>query len=132
MLQSLKNTGSLISNAGKFRQQRAKLQKILQEIRVTGTSKNGKITVTITGEQKITDIQIDPALIKFVYENFFAVESDPEKQEENNQRGQRFFATPIMEAVEDAISKVQGEVVKKIQETGSLGDLMSMLQAAGG
>jgi len=42
------------------------------------------------------------------------------------------LAKAIMEAFEDAISKVQGEVVKKMQETGSLDDFMSMLQAATG
>jgi len=133
MLQGLKNAGSLISNANKVRQQQAKLQKILQEIRVTGTSKNGKVTVIITGEQKIIDIQIDPSLIKFVYENFLNLQTDDQdKIADSNNRGQKFLSAPIMEAVADGISKVQGEVVKKIQETGSVGDLMSMLQAAGG
>jgi len=105
----------------------------LQEIRVTGTSKNGKVTVVITGEQKIIDIKIDPSIIKFVYENFFTINlDDAAKSADNQNRGQKFLSSPIIEAVDDAISKVQGEVVKKIQETGSLGDLMSMLQAAGG
>ncbi|MEI6728256.1 MAG: YbaB/EbfC family nucleoid-associated protein [bacterium] len=133
MLQGIKNAGSLVSNANKVRQQQAKLQKILQEIRVTGTSKNGKVTVVITGEQKIIDIKIDPSIIKFVYENFFTINlDDAAKSADNQNRGQKFLSSPIIEAVDDAISKVQGEVVKKIQETGSLGDLMSMLQAAGG
>lgn len=133
MLQGIKNAGNLISNANKVRQQQAKLQKILQEIRVTGTSKNGKVTVVITGEQKIIDIQIDPSLIKFVYENFLNLQTtDQDKIADSNNRGQKFLSSPIMEAVADAIAKVQGEVVKKIQETGSVGDLMSMLQAAGG
>jgi DNA-binding protein YbaB len=133
MLQGIKNAGSLVSNANKVRQQQAKLQKILQDIRVTGTSKNGKVTVVITGEQKIIDIKIDPSIIKFVYENFFTINlDDAEKSADNQNRGQKFLSSPIIEAVDDAISKVQGEVVKKIQETGSLGDLMSMLQAAGG
>jgi DNA-binding protein YbaB len=133
MLQGLKNAGNLISNANKVRQQQAKLQKILQEIRVTGTSKNGKVTVIITGEQKIIDINIDPSLIKFVYENFLNLQTDDQdKIADSGNRGQKFLSSPIMEAVADGISKVQGEVVKKIQETGSVGDLMSMLQAAGG
>jgi len=133
MLQGLKNAGNLISNANKVRQQQAKLQKILQEIRVTGTSKNGKVTVIITGEQKIIDINIDPSLIKFVYENFLNLQTDDQdKIADSSNRGQKFLSSPIMEAVADGISKVQGEVVKKIQETGSVGDLMSMLQAAGG
>ena len=133
MLQGIKNAGSLVSNANKVRQQQAKLQKILQDIRVTGASKNGKVTVIITGEQKIIDIKIDPSIIKFVYENFFTINlDDDQKSADNQNRGQKFLSSPIIEAVDDAIGKVQGEVVKKIQETGSLGDLMSMLQAAGG
>ncbi len=119
MLNNLKNAGNLMNNANQVRQQQARLQKLLSEIRVTGTSKNGRVTVTITGEQKIIDINIDPALIKFVYENFISA-SKPDTM----------LAKSIIEAVDDAISKVQGEVVKKMQETGSLGDLMSMLQAA--
>jgi DNA-binding protein YbaB len=133
MLQNLKNAGNLMQNASKIKQQQAKLQKILQDIRVSGVSKNGKVTVVITGEQKIVNIMIDPALIKFVYENFLVGhDADPDKKTEQDSRGQNFLASPIMEALEDAISKVQTEVVKKIQETGSIGDLMSMLQAAGG
>jgi DNA-binding protein YbaB len=119
MLNNLKNAGSLMSNANQIRQQQARLQKLLSDIRVTGTSKNGKVKVTITGEQKIIDISIEPALIKFVYENFISA-GKPDTM----------LAKSIIEAVDDAISKVQGEVVKKMQETGSLGDLMSMLQAA--
>ena len=92
MFQGIKNAGSLISNANKVRQQQAKLQKILQEIRVTGTSKNGKVTVIITGEQKIVDIQIDPSIIKFIYENFFTPQNDLEKEQENNQKGQKFLS----------------------------------------
>jgi DNA-binding YbaB/EbfC family protein len=119
MLNNLKNAGSLINNANQVRQQQAKLQKLLSEIRVTGTSKNGRVTVVITGEQKIIEINIDPALIKFVYENFISAD-----------KADTMLSKAIIEAVDDAISKVQGEVVKKMQETGSLGDLMSMLQVA--
>lgn len=121
MLNNLKNAGSSINNFNQARQQQARLQKILSEIRVTGTSKNGKVSVTITGEQKIVDIVIDPALIKFVYENFISVD-----------KPDTMLSKAIMEAVEDAMSKVQGKIVEKMQETGSIGDLMSMLQAASG
>ena len=119
MLNNLKNAGNLINNANQVRQQQAKLQKLLSEIRVTGTSKNGRVTVVITGEQKIIEINIDPGLIKFVFENFISVN-----------KPDTMLSKAIIEAVDDAISKVQGEVVKKMQETGSLGDLMSMLQVA--
>jgi nucleoid-associated protein EbfC len=121
MLQNIKNSANLISNAQKVKQQQEKLQKLLSSIRVTGTSKNGKVTAVITGEQKIISITIDPSLIAFVYENFTSQNKED-----------TMMSKSIIEAVDDAISKVQGEVVKKMQETGSLGDLMSMLQAASG
>jgi len=121
MLDKIKNVSSMIQSANKLKQQQEKLQKILSTIRVNGQSKNQKVTVTITGEQKIVNIQIAPELINFVYENFTS-----QGKEES------MLAKAIMEAFEDAISKVQGEVVKKMQETGSLDDFMSMLQAATG
>ncbi len=119
MLGNLKDTANLVSNVNKVRQQQAKLQSLLASIRVTGQSKNSKVTVVITGEQKIVEIKIDPALINFVYENFTS-----QGQED------KMLSKSIMEAVEDAISQVQNEVVKKMQETGSMEDLMSMLQTA--
>jgi DNA-binding protein YbaB len=121
MLDKIKNVSSMIQTANKLKQQQERLQKILSTIRVNGQSKNQKVTVTITGEQKIVNIQIAPELINFVYENFTS-----QGKEES------MLAKAIMEAFEDAISKVQGEVVKKMQETGSLDDFMSMLQAATG
>jgi len=121
MLNQIKSAAGMVGQAQKIKAQQEKFQKLLSSIRVTGTSKNGKVVVTITGEQKIVDIQIEPALITFVQENFIAQGKE-----------EKMMAKSIIEAVDDAISKVQGEVVKKIQETGSLGDLMSMLQAAGG
>jgi len=121
MLDKIKNVSSMIQSANKLKQQQERLQKILATIRVNGQSKNQKVTVTITGEQKIVNIQIAPELINFVYENFTS-----QGKEES------MLAKAIVEAFEDAISKVQGEVVKKMQETGSLDDFMSMLQAATG
>ncbi len=121
MLDKIKNVSSMIQTANKLKQQQERLQKILATIRVNGQSKNQKVTVTITGEQKIVNIRIEPELINFVYENFTS-----QGKEES------MLAKAIMEAFEDAISKVQGEVVKKMQETGSLDDFMSMLQAATG
>ena len=121
MLDKIKNVSSMIQTANKLKQQQERLQKILATIRVNGQSKNQKVTVTITGEQKIVNIRIEPELINFVYENFTS-----QGKEES------MLAKAIMEAFEDTISKVQGEVVKKMQETDSLDDFMSMLQAATG
>jgi DNA-binding protein YbaB len=120
MLNGIKNAGSTVANIGKLKAQQEKLQKLLSSIRVTGTSKNGKVTVTITGEQKIVDINIDPALIRFVYENFTS-QNKPDTM----------MSKAIIEAVDDAVSKVQMEVVTKLQQNGGIDDLMGMLQAAG-
>lgn len=120
MLNGLKNVGGVAQNAGNIMQLRAqqeKLQKMLAGIRVTGTSKNGKVTVTITGEQKIVEVNIDPALIRFVYENFIS-QNKPDTM----------MSKAIIEAVDDAVSKVQTEVVKQLQASGGINDLMGMLQ----
>jgi DNA-binding protein YbaB len=108
-----------IQQANQAMQQRQKLQKLLSEIRVTGQSKNSKVTVTMTGDQKIVDITIDPSLIKFVHDNFIVAD-----------RPDTMMGKSIIEAVDDAITKVQTEVVKKMQENGGLSDLMDMLQTA--
>ena len=118
MLNNIKNAASLMANTNKVRQQQAKISTLLASIRVSGTSKNSRVTVVITGEQKIVDIQIDPALINFVYENYTS-----------QNKTDSVLSKSIMEGVEDAISKVQKEIAKKMQETGSMGDFMSMVQA---
>ena len=121
MLDNLKKAGKAVSSVNDARQQQAKLQALLTEIQVTGYSKNKKVAYTVRGDQTFVKIEIEPALIKFVYENFIA-----------NDKPDTILSKSIAEAVDDAMSKVQGEVVKKIQESGSMGDLMSMLQAANG
>jgi DNA-binding protein YbaB len=122
MFNNIKKTAGLVSNAHKIKQQRDKLSKLLSSIRVTGTSKNGKVTATLTGEQTIVDINIDPSLINFVYENFTS------KDKEDT-----MLKKSIMEAISDGLSKVQEAVVKKMQEdSSSMGDLMSMLQTVSG
>lgn len=122
MFNNIKKTAGLVSNANKIKQQRDKLSKLLSSIRVTGASKNGKVTVTLTGEQTIVDINIDPSLVNFVYENFTS------KDKEDT-----MLKKSIMEAISDGLSKVQEAVVKKMQEdASSMGDLMSMLQTVSG
>jgi DNA-binding protein YbaB len=121
MLQNIKNAASLIPKANKVAQQQKKLEELLSSIRVTGQSKNGKVVVVITGGQKIVEIKIDPSLIQFVYENFTT-----QGKEDS------MMSKSIIEAVDDAISKAHVEVVKKMQETGSLNDFMNILQVASG
>lgn len=122
MFQNIKKTAGLVSNANKIKQQRDKLSKLLSSIKVTGQSKNKKVTVTLTGEQNIVDIKIDPSLINFVYENFTS------KDKEDT-----MLNKSIMEAIADGLGKVQQAVVKKMQEdSNNIGDLMSMLQTVSG
>ncbi len=121
MFKGVKNAAKMVSSANKAKKQQEKLQKLLSSVKVTGNSKNEKVSVVITGDQKIQKITIDPALISFVYENFTS-----QGKEDS------MMSKSIIEAVDDAIGKVQGEVVKKVQESGSMGDLMGMLQAASG
>lgn len=119
MLGNAQGGANPAANMTQLRGQQEKLQKLLSGIRVTGTSKNGKVTVVITGEQKIIEIKIDPALIKFVHDNFIAVGKED-----------TMLGKAVMEAFEDAVSKVQARVVEEMQKTGSIGDLMDMLKAA--
>lgn len=124
-----------IQNIAKLQAQKDKLQKILQSIVVTGTSKNGKVTVKMSGLQKIIDVIIDPALVVFVSDNFFK----PASQDANSQKaqdliakGQNLLRASLVEAIDDAISKVQGAVYSKMQEEGAIEDIMNILQTAGG
>ena len=119
MLSKIQGTGQAVSKMADLKSKQDKLQKLLAGIRVVGVSKNGKVTVTMTGEQKIVDINIDPALVKFVYENLISA-GKPDTM----------MSKSIMEAVDDATSRVQSKVVEEMQRTNSMGDLMGMLQAA--
>ena len=127
MLKNLKQAGNMMGNVAKAKQQQAKLLKILQGIRVTGTSKNSKVSVTITGEQKIVDVTIDPSLISFVYENFIQ-----DKDQDTVAKGQKFMSGPIKEAMDDALSKIQRAVIEEMQKTGSMADVMDTLKGAMG
>jgi DNA-binding protein YbaB len=131
MLQGVQNAGNMVANANKLRQQQANFQKILSSISVTGYSTNKKVTVIMDGNQKVKKINFDPSLFTFAYENFFGVEfEDEEDMKKEQEKGQNFLTKPIIEAMEDAITKVQAKIVEEIQKNGSMGDLMSMLQNA--
>jgi DNA-binding protein YbaB len=114
------NLGSLKALSD-MRQKQAKYQKMLDEVRVTGSSKNGKVTVIVSGSQKVVSITIDPALVKFVYENFISMDKED-----------TMMNRAILEAIDDALSRLQIEIVKKMQESGSMGELMEMFQGLAG
>jgi DNA-binding protein YbaB len=110
--QGLNNAGNMI----KAKQQADQMQKMMQAISVQGVSKNGKVNITLNGEYKIVDLKIDGSLINFVFD------STTSKGKEDTS-----IAKFVMEAYEDASKKVQNAIMKKFQEEGNIGDLMSML-----
>jgi DNA-binding protein YbaB len=124
MFQGIRNAANTLGQVNQAKQTQDKLQKMLQDIKVSGISKNGKVTVTVTGEQKIVDVKIDPTLIQFVADNFMNPNSDAVMIA----KGQKMLSDNIMEASNDAIGKVQVEMVKKMQENGGIGEIMNMFK----
>lgn len=106
----------MLKQAAQARSKQKKYQEMLEAVSVSGQSKNGKVKVVVNGTQKIKSLTIDPELITFVYENFIS-----KGQEET------MLAKSVMEATEDALSKIQMEIVKKMQESGSMSEIMEML-----
>ena len=99
-------------NAAKLLSQQAKIKKILSTVRAVGTSKNGKVRVIMSGEQKVIDVEVDVEIIK--------------------QEFQRILQKSIQEAFEDAILKVQQATMEAMQKGGGIDDLMGLLQAGFG
>lgn len=130
MLQGIKKFGQAAGNVAKLKSQQAKMQKMLAEVEEMGVDDKGHVKVWMNGNQEIVKMEVSPEFIVFVTENFFNVET--ENKEEMINKGQKFFSTPFMKAIKDATEKVQKAIVKKMSENGGIGDLMSMLQAAGG
>lgn len=111
----------MLKNAQKAKAQQKKYQDMLDTVTVSGASKNARVKVTVSGNQKLKGITIDPELITFVQENFVS-KGQPDTM----------LSKAIMEAMDDALSKVQMEVVKKMQESGSMEEIMQMLGGMGG
>ncbi len=133
MLQGLKNFGKAAGGAAKLKSQQARMQKMLAEIEEMGSDEKEMVKIWINGNQEITKMEISPKLTNFVNDSFFNVETDDqEKKADLINKGQKFLSTPFIKAFKDATEKVQKAVVKKMTENGGIGDLMSMLQAAGG
>jgi DNA-binding protein YbaB len=99
-------------NAAKLLSQQAKIKKILSTVRAVGSSKNGKVRVIMSGEQKVIDVEVDLEIIK------------PEFQ--------KILQKSIQEAFEDAILKVQQATMEAMQKGGGIDDLMGLLQAGFG
>lgn len=123
MFGGVKNALQTAGNVGKMNETRNKMEKLMASIRVSGISKNGKVSVTVTGDQKLVDVKIDPSLIIFVHDNYITGDNP-----ETVAKGQKVMSDNIMEATNDAMGKVQMEMVKKIQENGGIGEMMEMLK----
>ncbi|GAB4145151.1 MAG: hypothetical protein OHK0017_04460 [Patescibacteria group bacterium] len=99
-------------NAAKLLSQQAKIKKILSTVRAVGSSKNGKVRVIMSGEQKVVDVEVDTDIIRVDF--------------------QKILQKSIQEAFEDAILKVQQATMEAMQKGGGIGDLMGLLQAGFG
>jgi DNA-binding protein YbaB len=116
MLNGIKNTLGTAQKAIQAKQQQERLEKLMATVVATGYSKNNKVSVTVNGKQNIVGMKIDYNLINFVYEN-----TTSKSQEDV------MIAKSVIEAYEDAQKKIQPELMKKLQESGNLNDLMGML-----
>jgi DNA-binding protein YbaB len=105
MLQQAKNAAKLLS-------QQSKIKKILATVRAVGTSRNGKVRVTMSGEQKVIDVEVDEEIIKIEF--------------------QKILQKSIQEAFESAIEAVQKTTMEAMQKGGGIDDLMGLLQAGFG
>ena len=111
------NVASGASNMIKMKQQQDKMEAMMKSVSVKGVSKNGKVSVVLNGKQEIIDIKIANEVIEYSYNNSFLKNTE-------DVTIPRF----VIEAYQDAAKKVQTEMVKKLQESGGMGDLMDMLK----
>lgn len=119
MLSGIKNTIGNVGKMAQAKQQQDKLDKIMSSVSATGYSKNKKVAVTVNGKQNIVNIVVDPTLINYIYEN--TTSKNLEDQ---------LLSKCIMEAYEDAQKKIQPEMIKKLQESGGLSDLMNIISGS--
>jgi len=120
------STSGTLAKLSQLKQDQSDLAKLLQEIRVSGRSRNGRVVAVFTGEQKIVDLVIDSALIAAASNRIVNAKDDEARKEIIK----KAISQHVIEAIEDAVSLVQTEVVQQIQETGSMGKLVTMLQTA--
>ena len=123
MFQGLKDMANNASQMAKLKSAQDKMQKAMKSVVVTGASKNGKVSVTLDGENTVTDFKIDPEFINFIAENFTKDVSDKDKV----YKGQQMIKSSFVEAVEVAKPKVQAEMIKMMQTSGDFNEMMGML-----
>jgi len=64
MLKGLGNLATLMKQAQEMQGRMSEMQEKLADIKVEGNAGGGMVSVTATGQQKITSIQVDPALLQ--------------------------------------------------------------------
>ena len=109
-----------LGNAGKMlqmKQQKDKMDKLMSSVSTTGYSSNKKVMVRINGKMDIIGFTIDPTLITFVYENSVLKE-----------REDTIIQKSVIEAYKEAQDKIQPELMKKMQESGDINDIMDMMK----
>jgi DNA-binding protein YbaB len=126
MLDGIKNAMGSAGNMAKAAQAQQRIKKLLEGIKVVGSTKNGSINVTVNGEQKMIDIQISAELINAIAQDF-TLSTDPDKVA----KGQQILQDGIIEAANNAMSNVQERMVKEMTQSGELSDIMSILQGGG-
>ena len=88
-----------------LRTQAKKMQNELDLITAEGSGAWGKVKVKVNGNQKVLEVKIDEELV-----------GKKEKVEEG-----------VLEAVNDALKKIQKDMAGKMKEMGGLQDMMSSL-----
>ncbi len=115
MFDNIKNFGNLMKVAGQAREKAAELQERLAEIRVTGESGGGAVRVTVNGQGKAQNVELDAPLLA-------GLAGDDKEMVEDL----------IAAAINDATDKVQERVMEETRKlTGGL-DLPGMDQLIGG
>jgi DNA-binding protein YbaB len=91
-----------------MRDESKKMKAMLDEIVVVGGSSGNKVMITMNGSHEVMGVQIEDGTEKTVIEQ------------------------GVKAALEDANKKLQGELMKKMQEMGGLGGLSDMMKGLGG
>ena len=63
MFEGLKDVGKLLKDAKKMKSEMSEIQKELKNTNVEGKNRNGTVTITMTGDLLVTDVNIDESLL---------------------------------------------------------------------
>ena len=116
MLNQLKKSASAMGKVTKLQAQQAKIKKLLSGVNGLGKSKNGEVTV-IKNQEAISELNISPRLIEFVYQNFTS-----------QGKGDTMLSKSIIEAVKEADQDLQNKTAQAIQTSDiDIASMMDML-----